>query len=93
MPGEVKATSFGKLYGAYARDVCRFALYWCGDTALAEDITAETFLRVWIAKQPVRLHRGHFAILTGGQSTARAIWASLARLDRLSREPSCKSLI
>ena len=55
MPGDVKATSFAELYGAYARDVYRFALYLSGDTALAQDITSETFLRVWLAEQPVRL--------------------------------------
>jgi len=55
MPGEVKATSFVGLYGAYARDVYRFALYLSGDTALAQDITSETFLRVWLAEQPVSL--------------------------------------
>jgi len=52
---EVKATSFVELYGAYARHVYRFALYLSGDTALAQDITSETFLRVWLAEQPVRL--------------------------------------
>jgi RNA polymerase sigma-70 factor (ECF subfamily) len=55
MPDEVKATSFVALYGAYARDVYRFALYLSGDAALAQDITSETFLRVWLAEQPVRL--------------------------------------
>jgi len=55
MPGGIKATSFAELYGAYARDVYRFALYLSGDNALAQDITSETFLRVWLAKQPVRL--------------------------------------
>lgn len=54
MPGDVKATSFVELYGAYARDVFRFALYLSGDTALAQDITSETFLRVWLAEQPIR---------------------------------------
>jgi RNA polymerase sigma-70 factor (ECF subfamily) len=54
MPSEAKATSFVELYGAYARDVYRFALYLSGDSALAQDITSETFLRVWLAKDPVR---------------------------------------
>jgi RNA polymerase sigma-70 factor (ECF subfamily) len=54
MSGDVKATSFVELYDAYARDVFRFALYLSGDTALAQDITSETFLRVWLAEQPVR---------------------------------------
>ena len=55
MPGEVKATSFVALYGAYAHDVYRFSLYLSGDATLAQDITSETFLRVWLAEQPVRL--------------------------------------
>src|ERR1035438_8770803 len=55
MPGDVRATSFAELYGAYAREVYRFSLYLSGDAALAQDITSETFLRVWLAEQPVRL--------------------------------------
>jgi RNA polymerase sigma-70 factor, ECF subfamily len=39
--------SFRELYRRHARDVYRFALFLSGDPALAEDITAETFLRVW----------------------------------------------
>jgi RNA polymerase sigma factor (sigma-70 family) len=35
--------------------VYRFALYLSGDAELAQDITSETFLRVWIAGRPVRL--------------------------------------
>lgn len=55
MQGEAKATTFAELYGAYARDVYRFALYLSGDTALAQDITSESFLHVWLAEQPIRL--------------------------------------
>jgi DNA-directed RNA polymerase specialized sigma24 family protein len=36
-----------ELYSRYAADVRRFALYLCGDEALADDITSETFLRAW----------------------------------------------
>ena len=35
------------LYRKYAPDVHRFALYLSGNGAEAEDITAETFVRVW----------------------------------------------
>jgi RNA polymerase sigma-70 factor (ECF subfamily) len=35
--------------------VFRFALRMSGDVAAAEDITAETFLRVWTAPQPPRM--------------------------------------
>jgi RNA polymerase sigma-70 factor (ECF subfamily) len=35
---------FGEIYGRYAQDVFRFSLYLSGDPALAEDLTAETFV-------------------------------------------------
>lgn len=47
-------TDFHQLYATYAPDVHRFALYLSGDPALAEDITAETFLRAWSASAPIR---------------------------------------
>src|SRR5687768_12730354 len=47
-------TSFHELYESYARDVYRFALYLLGDHALAEDVTSDTFIRVWSSKEPVR---------------------------------------
>lgn len=49
------AAGFGELYRRYSRDVYRFALYLSGDPALAEDIAAEAFLRVWSSPQPVHL--------------------------------------
>ena len=48
-------TSFHDLYENYARDVYRFALYLSGDPALADDITSETFIRVWSSPEPIRL--------------------------------------
>src|ERR1017187_6055540 len=38
---------FQSLYEKYAPAVRRFALFLCGDRGLADDITSETFLRVW----------------------------------------------
>lgn len=54
-PAEAKAKTFTDLYRTYARGVFRFALYLSGDDALAQDITSETFLRIWLAEQPVRV--------------------------------------
>jgi RNA polymerase sigma-70 factor (ECF subfamily) len=45
---------FQSLYEKYAPAVRRFALYLCGDRALADDITAETFLRVWSTRGRIR---------------------------------------
>lgn len=36
---------FSEIYNRYARDVHRFSLYLSGNSALAEDLTAETFVR------------------------------------------------
>jgi RNA polymerase sigma-70 factor, ECF subfamily len=45
---------FHELYDRYASDVRRFALFLCGDSALADDITSETFLRAWSSAAPIR---------------------------------------
>jgi RNA polymerase sigma-70 factor (ECF subfamily) len=52
---EVLMTDFSALYKKYAPDVFRFALYLSGDRAQAEDITSETFVRVWTSSEPVRV--------------------------------------
>ncbi len=51
----MKAATFSELWERHSKDVYRFALYLSGDPALAEDITAETFLRIWSSPAPVRL--------------------------------------
>lgn len=47
--------TFAALYDRYAGDAYRFALYLSGDPALAEDLAAETFARVWVVKDDVRI--------------------------------------
>ncbi|SRR5579859_613044 len=47
-------TDFHSLYQLYAPQVHRFALYLCGDAALADDITSETFVRAWTARGKIR---------------------------------------
>jgi len=53
--GQEETANFAGLYSAYARDVYRFALYLSGNTAVAQDITSEVFLRVWMSSEPVRV--------------------------------------
>jgi RNA polymerase sigma-70 factor (ECF subfamily) len=60
-------TSFQDLYDRYAKDVFRFAVYLSGDRTLADDITSETFARVWTAPRAVRI------------GTARAYLFAIAR--------------
>jgi RNA polymerase sigma-70 factor, ECF subfamily len=45
---------FESLYKKYAPAVRRFALFLCGDRALADDITSDTFLRVWLTRGRIR---------------------------------------
>jgi RNA polymerase sigma-70 factor (ECF subfamily) len=42
---------FQDIYQRYAQDVFRFALYLSGNQALAEDIAAETFARLWASDE------------------------------------------
>ena len=46
---------FAALYERHARDVYRFSLYLSGNFALAEDVTAETFARAWVARERIRV--------------------------------------
>jgi RNA polymerase sigma-70 factor, ECF subfamily len=50
---EFSVSDFSALYKQYAPDVYRFALYLSGRRADAEDITAETFARVWASSKPI----------------------------------------
>jgi DNA-directed RNA polymerase specialized sigma24 family protein len=47
-------TDLHLLYERYALLVRRFALFLCGESALADDITCETFVRAWAAPGPIR---------------------------------------
>jgi RNA polymerase sigma factor (sigma-70 family) len=48
-------TDLSELYGKYSADVYRFSLSLCGNAAEAQDIVSETFLRVWSARDDLRL--------------------------------------
>ena len=47
-------TDIEDLYERYAGDVRRFALYLCGDVVMADEITSDTFVRVWMAAGRIR---------------------------------------
>src|SRR5688500_1368901 len=46
--------AFRLIYERYHRDVYRFALFLTGDPARADDLSAETFLRAWTAREAIR---------------------------------------
>lgn len=64
-------TRFHELYEKYARDVYRFALYLSGDAALADDVTSETFIRVWSSPEPVRMATVKGYLLTIARNLCR----------------------
>jgi RNA polymerase sigma-70 factor (ECF subfamily) len=45
---------FEALYALHYQDVYRFALFLTGDQARAEDLTADTFVRAWMARDRIR---------------------------------------
>jgi RNA polymerase sigma-70 factor (ECF subfamily) len=51
----VDELTFSAVYDRHAHDVYRFALYLCGDAALAQDLAAETFARAWVARGRIRV--------------------------------------
>jgi RNA polymerase sigma-70 factor, ECF subfamily len=44
-------TEFQDIYQRYSKDVYHFALYLSGNQALAEDITSDTFVRLWTSDE------------------------------------------
>ncbi len=41
------AIGFHDVYAKYSKDIYRYSLYLSGNASMAEDLTAETFLRMW----------------------------------------------
>jgi RNA polymerase sigma-70 factor, ECF subfamily len=46
--------AFREIYDRYYQDVRRFALFLTGDPAKADDLTADTFVRAWQARDRIR---------------------------------------
>lgn len=76
---------FDGLYALYAHTVFRFALSLSGNRAMAEDITSETFVRVWSARDRVDL-----ATVIGYLMTiARHLYLEQVRGDRGRQALDC----
>jgi RNA polymerase sigma-70 factor (ECF subfamily) len=60
------AVEFSDLYGTYAHDLRRFAMYLSGSAALADDLVSEAFVRAWTVRDRIEFStvRGYlFAIV------------------------------
>jgi RNA polymerase sigma-70 factor (ECF subfamily) len=73
---------FDSLYREYAPHVHRFVLGLSGDRALADDVTAETFVRVWATRDRVR----HETVRAFLFTIARHLWLQGIRSAWRQRE-------
>jgi RNA polymerase sigma-70 factor, ECF subfamily len=48
-------TTFHELYTRYSQDVFRFAYWLTGNADEAQDVTSETFVRVWTSEAEIRM--------------------------------------
>lgn len=66
------------LYARHHQDVRRFALFLTGDPAAADDLTAETFVRAWTARDRIAAPtvRGYLLAIT------RNLWRDRWRHER-----------
>lgn len=69
---------FEDLYALHAADVFRFALYLCGNATLAQDLTAETFVRAFTANTPIAVSTAKAYLFT----IARNLYLSHCRRQR-----------
>jgi RNA polymerase sigma-70 factor (ECF subfamily) len=49
-----RMTDIESLYKRYAPDVRRFALFLSGDSVMADEITSDTFVSAWLARERIR---------------------------------------
>jgi RNA polymerase sigma-70 factor (ECF subfamily) len=63
----VEEAGFADVYRRHSSDVHRFALWLSGDVHMAEEVTAETFARAWVARGRIR------------EATVKAYLLSIAR--------------
>ena len=83
MLGQSREASFTELYSRYARDIYRFAFYLSGDSSLADDVTSETFLRVWLTDTPIRPETVKSWLLTIARNLFRHELRHLRRTQEL----------
>lgn len=78
---------FSELYERYARDVHRFALFLSGNPVLAEDLTAETFARAFVARDDLRVDTVKAYLLAIARNLHRDLRRREGRLVSLDEAP------
>lgn len=74
MDVQPQSVGFGDLYREHSRSVYRFALGLSGNAAEADDLTAETFLRIWEAGDRIQLGSVRAYLLTIVRNLHRQHW-------------------
>ena len=78
-------TDIEDLYDRYAGDVRRFALYLCGDAAMADEITSDTFMRLWMAAGRIRQPTVKSYLFTIARNAYTDLLRRAARLTQLDK--------
>ncbi len=78
------ADAFERLFRKYERKVLNFFHKICFSQTLAEDLTQETFVRLWFSRHSYRPDAGRFS--TYLFQIAKNCWYSLSRSDRRRAE-------
>ena len=76
-------TDVESLYERYAGDVRRFALYLSGDAVMADEITADTFVRAWLAVDRIRQPTVKSYLFTIARNAYVDLWRRAARHTQL----------
>jgi RNA polymerase sigma-70 factor, ECF subfamily len=75
--------TFHELYSRYAEDVYRFAHWLSGNPAVAQDITSETFVRVWTAPEEPRMETVKAYLFAIARNLYRKQWRRDSRKEIL----------
>jgi RNA polymerase sigma-70 factor (ECF subfamily) len=78
-----RSTSFHELYTRFAAEVYRFAYWLTGNVHDANDLTAETFARVWMATEEPRLESVKAYLFTIARNLYRKEWRRAKRQELL----------
>jgi RNA polymerase sigma-70 factor (ECF subfamily) len=78
--------TIGEIYAAHAPAVFRCLLLWTRNATVAEDLTAETFCRAIVSKQPIRSATARGYLLTIARNLWRKQLAGRSRENGLSTD-------
>ena len=80
------------LYQRYAPDVRRFALFLSGDPVIADEITSDTFVSAWLARERIRQPTVKSYLLTIARNLYRDMQRREARHTELDEQMTDKRI-